>query len=344
MERRDPVARTGIITQTVDALARRDFDLLPPVWRSEASRKLLRAVDWMAPTEETILLTGGSGTGKSFVAEVLHRRSGRAAAPFCVIPIAGLSQTLVHSELFGHEAHAFTDAGKRRRLGLIEESATGTVFLDEIGDIQPPMQVMLLRFLQDKRFRRLGGNKELHSDVRVLAATNRDLTERVERGEFREDLYFRISTFTINMPDLSERREDIPALVETFLSRLASQAGETYGARRVSKAAMKVLVEHEWPGNIRELEKTIVWAFYHTGRREVIEVGDIPIADRGSRRTLAQVADGDGDLSANRFERCYLDSILRLCNWNVTQAARLLGVKPDTVRDRARRAGLKRPQ
>lgn len=342
---RVPRARTEIVAETVEALTRGDAGVLPPVWRSEAARKVLRAVAWMAPTQETILITGASGVGKSFLAEVIHRLSTRAAAPFCVIPIAGLSQTLVHSELFGHEAHAFTDAGRQRRIGLIEENEGGTVFLDEIGDIHPLTQVMLLRFLQERRFRRLGGNREHKSNVRILAATNRDLSERVDRGEFREDLYFRISTFTLEMPGLAERREDIPALVETFLSRLASEAGEAYRARRVSRSAMAALTEREWPGNIRELEKAVIWAFYHAGRREAIERSDLPVdAATDGRTTLPPHArDGYRDFSADRFEATYLETVLRMCHWNVAQTARILRVKPDTVRDRMRRAGLKRP-
>jgi DNA-binding NtrC family response regulator len=337
--------KSEIVTRTVEALARADLSLLPPVWKSEAAHRILRAVAWMAPTEETVLITGSSGTGKSFLAEVIHRLSRRKDAPFCVIPVAGLSQTLVHSELFGHEAHAFTDAGRQRRVGLIEGSDGGTVFLDEIGDIHPLTQVMLLRFLQDRRFRRLGGNREVKSDVRVLVATNRDLTARVDSGEFREDLFFRISTFTIEMPSLSERREDIPGLAETFLSRLACEAGKTYRARRFSRAALKSLLAYDWPGNIRELEKVVIWAFYHAGRREVIQIGDLPLASSGrTRAALGVQADGRGhDLSAERFESCYLESVLRLCHWNVSETARLLKVKPDTVRDRMRRAGLKRP-
>jgi DNA-binding NtrC family response regulator len=337
--------KSEIVTRTVEALARGDLSLLPPVWLSEAAHRVLRAVAWMAPTEETILITGSSGTGKSFLAEVVHRLSRRKHAPFCVIPIAGLTQTLIQSELFGHEAHAYTDAGRQRRIGLIEGSHGGTVFLDEIGDIHPLTQVMLLRFLQDRRFRRLGGNRELKSDVRVLAATNRDLTERVDRGDFREDLFFRIGTFTIDVPSLSDRREDIPGLAETFLSRLSCEAGKTYRARRISRAAMKSLLAYDWPGNIRELEKVVIWAFYHAGRREVIEIGDLPPTTTGkARAAFDPQTEGRGhDLSAERFESCYLETILRLCNWNVSQTARLLKVKPDTVRDRMRRAGLKRP-
>jgi DNA-binding NtrC family response regulator len=315
------------------------------VWQSEASRKVLRAVAWMAPTAETVLLTGASGTGKSFVAEIIHRLSERADEAFCVIPIAGLSPTLVHSELFGHEAHAFTDAGRKRRTGLIEDARGGTVFLDEIGDIHALTQVMLLRLLQDHRFRRLGGNLEIQSDVRILAATNHELRERVDRGEFREDLYFRMGTFTIEMPGLAERREDIPAMAETFLSRLASGSGGAYRALRFSRAALKRLGEHDWPGNIRELEKAVVWGFYHAGRREVIDVDDLPLdrSGAGSRGFLAQGDGAPGDFSAERFEHCYLEAVLKLCKWNVSQAARVLGLKPDTVRDRMRRAGLRRP-
>ena len=339
------VARTDIIAQTVAALRCKDEDALPGVWRSKAARKVLHDVAWMAPTEETILLAGASGTGKSFIAEVIHRLSTRATGAFCVIPIAGLSETLVHSELFGHEAHAFTDAGRTSRIGMIEESDGGTVFLDEIGDIHPPTQVMLLRVLQDRRFRRLGGNRERTCNVRILAATNRNLPERVSSGEFREDLYFRLSTFTIEMPGLDERRDDIPALAGTFLSRLACESRGEYGAQRISRAAMKRLCEHDWPGNIRELEKTLTWAFYHAGRREVIDVDDLPLSALHGG-PAASLVHGDGrpaDLSAGHFERCYLEAMLRLCDWNVTQTARLLKLKPDTVRDRMRRAGLKRP-
>jgi two-component system response regulator PilR (NtrC family) len=211
-------------------------------------------IETVAPTGSTVLVTGESGTGKELVARAIHVNSPRRERPFVALNCGALSETLLDSELFGHMRGAFTGADTNKK-GLIEVAEKGTIFLDEIGEMSPIVQVKLLRVLQERRFRRLGGTEEVDADIRIIAATNRDLAKMVAEGTFREDLYYRINVIPIRLPSLRERVEDIPLLAEHFVARFAAQMGKPIAG--VSGAAMACLQAHAWPGNIRELENAM---------------------------------------------------------------------------------------
>ncbi|MFO0603747.1 MAG: sigma-54 dependent transcriptional regulator [Polyangiales bacterium] len=215
-------------------------------------RELRRRIARVAPQDVTVLLHGESGTGKERVAEALHQGSHRRAAPLVKVNCAALAEGVLLSELFGHERGAFTGADRRRR-GRFELADGGTIFLDEIGDVTPATQAALLRVLQERTFERVGGNETLKVDVRIIAATNRDLAQMVRDRTFREDLYFRLSSLTIQLPPLRERLEDLPLLAAWFLERDAGEAAP----RRLTAAALRRLAEHPWPGNVRELENVL---------------------------------------------------------------------------------------
>jgi transcriptional regulator with GAF, ATPase, and Fis domain len=208
----------------------------------------------VAPTDSTVLVTGETGTGKELVARGIHKRSQRASRAFVSVNCAAIPRDLIASELFGHEKGAFTGA-TQRRLGRFESADGGTIFLDEIGELPAEMQIALLRVLQEREFQRVGGNESIKTDVRVVAATNRDLQAIIAEGRFRDDLFYRLNVFPIEVPPLRERREDIPLLVEYFVDRYASQAGKKISG--ISKKSMELLQSYVWPGNIRELQNVI---------------------------------------------------------------------------------------
>src|SRR5216684_3769067 len=221
---------------------------------SSALQKVLSLVSKVAPTDATVMVTGETGTGKELVARAIHRRCRRSSRPFVAVNCAAIPRDLIASELFGHEKGAFTGAFQRR-LGRFELADGGTIFLDEVGELAPDTQVALLRVLQEREFERVGGQRSIRVDVRVIAATNRDLTEAVTDGTFRQDLFYRLNVFPLEMPPLRERQEDIAVLVEYFIDRYARKAGKTI--RRVSKRTLDRLTSYPWPGNVRELQNVI---------------------------------------------------------------------------------------
>jgi two-component system response regulator PilR (NtrC family) len=224
------------------------------IGRSDAMLDVFKMIETVARTSSTILLTGESGTGKGLVAQALHFHSLRRDKPMVSLNCGAVPETLLESELFGHMRGAFTGADTNKK-GLLEVAEKGTIFLDEIGEMSAVMQVKLLRVLQERRFRRVGGLEELTADIRVIAATNQDLAKRVADGRFREDLYYRINVIPIALPPLRDRREDIPLLAEHFLNKYREQMGKAISS--VSREALDVLGRHDWPGNIRELENVI---------------------------------------------------------------------------------------
>ncbi len=224
------------------------------IGRSGPMREIYKLIGRVANTDTTVLITGESGTGKELVARTLHRNSARAEEPFVTVNCAALPETLLESELFGHEKGAFTGAVARRQ-GRFEQAHKGTIFLDEIGEMSPATQKKLLRILQERSFERVGGNVSVKVDVRVLAATNRDLERAVATGVFREDLYYRLNVINLHMPPLRERKDDIPLLVEHFLTRRRHRENST--PSRITYKALDYLVDYEWPGNVRQLENTI---------------------------------------------------------------------------------------
>jgi formate hydrogenlyase transcriptional activator len=224
------------------------------VGSSQSLRKVLTSIDRVAPTDSTVLVTGETGTGKELIAHAIHRRSPRSERALVKVNCAALPKELIASELFGHEKGAFTGA-LQQRIGRFETAHGGTIFLDEIGELTQEMQIALLRVLQEKEFERVGGNRTIHTDVRVITATNRDLQREVNDGRFRADLYYRLNVFPIRVPALKERSDDIPILVDYFISRFATRMGKRI--RQVDRPTLDAMQQYSWPGNIRELQNVI---------------------------------------------------------------------------------------
>ncbi|MCB2185771.1 MAG: sigma-54 dependent transcriptional regulator [Deltaproteobacteria bacterium] len=239
---------------------------------SKAMREVFDLVGKVATTKATVLICGESGTGKELIARALHTRSPRAEEPFVAVNCMALTETLLETELFGHEKGAFTGASERRK-GRFELAHKGTLFLDEVGEISLATQVKLLRVLQEKTFERVGGNQPISVDVRIVAATNRDLTDSVKKGEFREDLYYRLNVVRLDMPPLRERKEDLPSLVAHFVRRFSAEVGRP--VPRVTPEAMAAIYDHSWPGNVRELENALERAVIMAGAE--IQPQDLPL-------------------------------------------------------------------
>jgi formate hydrogenlyase transcriptional activator len=224
------------------------------VGTSQPLKAVLSQIDKVAPTDSTVLITGETGTGKELIARAVHKRSARSGRAFISVNCAAFAPTLISSELFGHEKGAFTGA-LQRRLGRFELADGGTIFLDEVGELPPETQIVLLRVLQEREFERVGGTQSIKVDVRIITATNRDLNASVSNGSFRSDLFYRLQVFPIEIPPLRERREDIPLLVEYFIDRYARKTGKNI--RRVSQETLELLQSYAWPGNIRELQNVV---------------------------------------------------------------------------------------
>ena len=309
--------------------------------RCPAMQEVLKAVGRVADQDVTVLIAGASGTGKELIARALYQHGRRAAGPFLAVNCAAIPETLLESELFGHEKGAFTGAD-RRRIGKFEQCSGGTLFLDEVGDMSPLTQSKMLRVLQDQRFERLGGEETIRTDARVLAATNRNLEAAVAEGRFRQDLYYRLSVFTIALPPLRERGEDLPLLVNHYVRRYSRELGK--GVTSVAPEAMEQLRRHSWPGNVRELQSAILTALLHaTGPvllPEFLPPAPAPgqaAASAGpdlERFIDARLEAGAQDLYAEavrRLERTLLPRVLRHTNGNQLRASALLGDFPDDV-------------
>ena len=302
------------------------------IGRSESMLDVFKMIETVAKTNSTILLTGESGTGKGLVAQAVHYHSLRRDKPMVSLNCGAMPENLLESELFGHMRGAFTGADQNKK-GLLEVAEKGTIFLDEIGEMSPVMQVKLLRVLQERRFRRVGGLEELQADIRVIAATNQDLTKAVAEGRFREDLFYRINVIPIALPPLRDRREDIPLLAEHFLAKYASQMEKPVTA--ISRPALDLLSKHEWPGNIRELENVIERAVALEATPSV-QPESLPPAVRGgvTRATAAagmlhETLPAEGlDLEARvqEIERGYISQALERANGVQVKAAELLGM------------------
>jgi two-component system response regulator PilR (NtrC family) len=295
------------------------------IGKSHQMQALYRMIETVAQTHSTVLVTGESGTGKELVARAIHSHSPRRDTPFVSVNCGAFTETLLESELFGYMKGAFTGAATNKK-GLFEAASGGTIFLDEIGEMSPAMQVKLLRVLQERMVRRVGGVEEVPVNVRVIAATNRDLEREVADGNFRQDLFYRISVIPIELPPLRERAEDIPDLVEHFLTKLATETGRK--RLGVSAEAVRYLEAYQWPGNVRELENTIE-------RAVALESGDVIQPERLPQRILhyspivsgsVEIPDGGIDLTEylTRLERTYLVEALRRTNNNQTRSAELL--------------------
>jgi DNA-binding NtrC family response regulator len=297
------------------------------VGRSKALEKVMGVAAKVAPTESTVLIQGASGTGKELVASFIYKNSSRKEGPFVAVNCASIPDTLIESELFGHEKGAFTDA-RAMKQGLVEVANGGTLFLDEIGDISLTVQPKLLRFIQTGEFRRVGGTNVLKSEVRILSATNKDLQEEVHRGRFREDLLYRINVITLGLPTLKQRPEDIPLLVENFLKNKL----RTKVQKQISPKAVEVLRKYDWPGNVRELENVIERAAILC-RDDMIRPEDLSLPLRATMlsETLEEQGLVGSLVSMKDIEHKHIEGVLRNVAGNKTEAAKILGISLKTL-------------
>jgi two-component system, NtrC family, response regulator len=286
--------------------------------------RVLRNIEKMAPTDVAVLLRGESGTGKELLAQAVHKMSARAREPFVPINCAAIPETLLESELFGHEKGAFTGALKQT-IGRIESADRGTLFLDEIGDVPLPMQVKLLRFLQDQVVERIGGRNPVQVDVRIVCATNQDLNLMMAEGRFREDLYYRLNEVTVQVPPLRERAADVVVLASFFLSRYAAEYGRL--VRGFSASALAALRDHPWPGNVRELENRIKRAVVMTDG-PLLSAADLGLTAPGEDTQSLTIRDARA-----RAEREVLQLALAQAGSNLSKAAKLLGISRPTLYD-----------
>ena len=310
------------------------------VGNSKIMRMVYEQVRQVAPSDATVLIRGSSGTGKELVARAIQRFSNRSNEPFVVLNCAALPEALVESELFGHERGAFTDA-RDRRIGLAEAADGGTLFMDEIGDLSVAVQVKLLRFLQERTFSRIGSNEQLHSNVRFIAATSRNLEELMHKKQFREDLYYRLSVFPIVLPDLAERTEDILPLAQHFLSRMCEKYGKNI--TRISSPAANMLQSYSWPGNVRELENCIERAVI-TAHDDCIRGYNLPPALQ-SPDYAEEIFSSDGQQTLEQqvltLDKHIIENALRRNDGNRTAAGRELGLSPRMMNYYINKVGLK---
>lgn len=299
--------------------------------RNHRMREIFSVLPSIAQSDASVLVTGESGTGKELVAKALHGLSRRNSGPFVPINCAALPDSLLESELFGHRKGAFTGASEERP-GKVKAAGGGTLFLDEIAEMPPALQAKLLRFLEEKRFYPVGADEAEDADVRVIAATNRDLEGRVESKHFRADLYYRINVVRVEIPPLRERTEDIPLLVDFFLARLCRRMGKDIPA--VSEGALQVLLAHQYPGNVRELENVLEQAFI-VCPGGLIEPQHLPPRLREAARGAAPLGRTLDDV-----ERAFISSILEEENWNRSAAARRMGIHPTTLWRKMKKLGI----
>jgi len=306
------------------------------VGTSAGMREVVRMVEAVAYSAATVLITGESGTGKELVARALHARSPRKSHPFVALNCGALTETLLESELFGHVKGSFTGA-QRDQKGLFDAADGGTIFLDEIGDIPMATQVRLLRVLQEGEFKRVGAAESVKVDVRVIAATHRDLPKLVKTGKFREDLFYRLNVINIPLPPLRERVDDVPLLAHHFLRRYAERLGKK--VRTVAPEAIELLCGYRWPGNVRELENALERAVVLC-RGDTVAATDLPPAVTGRTAPLVREAPASGDESAwltlsyaaakeqalRRFEKSYVEALMKACDNNISAAARKAGM------------------
>ncbi|MCS6815777.1 MAG: sigma-54 dependent transcriptional regulator [Blastocatellia bacterium] len=329
---RNAVERKQLVAENIRLRERlQEMELFHEIiGQSPAIRRVLEQIRLVAMSDTTVLIRGESGTGKELVARAIHANSPRRYMPIVIVNCGALAEGVIESELFGHEKGAFTGAHYRRK-GKFELADGGTLFLDEIGDISLKTQVDLLRVLEEKKIFRVGGNTPISVDFRLIAATNKDLEALVAEGKFREDLYYRINVFSITIPPLRERREDIPLLAEHFLKKFARSMNKP--VHGISTAAMALLQQYDWPGNVRELQNAIERAVLVCRGRE-IQPEDLPLYVNEAResavgKTLAEV------------ERQHIARILQETGWNISQAARLLGIDRVTLYNKIRKYQLK---
>ena len=322
-----------------EALGQR-YEYANVVAKSERMQAVLALVERVAPTNSTVLLGGESGVGKDLIARAIHEHSHRASGPFVKINSTAIPENLLESELFGYEKGAFSGATTSKP-GKFELADKGTLFLDEIGDVPPATQVKLLRVLQERQFERLGGTKTLKVDVRLIAATNRDLRAALEEGTFREDLYYRLNVVAIDIPPLREHKEDIPALANFFLERFARESEKP--VRAITPAAMQLLMNFHWPGNVRELEN-ILERGVTLSSGSMLEAADMQLDTRTPNHRAGSAPVLPEGMTLDKWEQEIIREALRLASGNKSQAARALGLSRNALRYRLSQMGVADPE
>ena len=308
-------------------------------------QRVFELIEKVADTDSTVLITGESGTGKELIARAIHYNSHRRNEPLVIINCGAIPEELLESELFGHEKGAFTGAHKTR-VGRFEVANGGTIFLDEIGDMSPNLQVKLLRVIQEQAFERIGSTKTVHVDIRILAATNKDLTEAVENREFREDLYYRLNVIPIEVPPLRERKSDIPLLIDFFMNKLASEKDRP--GKSIDPDALTALMAHEWPGNVRELENLVERVLILSNGDSVVKE-DLPMSILGldSKEPEAGLKLPSGgirfDHAVEEYEKTLIVQALEEANWVKTRAAKLLHINRTTLVEKMKRKNIRAP-
>lgn len=326
--------------QTLKQQLDKKFGLENIIGESEPMQRVMDVVRQVAPARATVLIQGESGTGKELLAKAIHQLSPRSAKPMVTVHCAALSPTLLESELFGHEKGAFTGAHERR-IGRFEQAEGGTLFLDEIGEIDETTQVKLLRFLGERTFERVGGNKTLTADVRVVAATNKNLKELVDAGEFREDLYFRLRVVELWSPPLRERSADAPLLALSFLREFASENAKP--VCDFTAEALEAMIRYEWPGNVRELRTAVEHAVV-LSKGDMIQLSDLPqsVQSRGVIQSETELSQPiiDKGVTLEEAEKQLIIRTLQECRGNRTAAAKKIGISRRTLHRKLHRYGL----
>ncbi|NPA24380.1 MAG: sigma-54-dependent Fis family transcriptional regulator [Deltaproteobacteria bacterium] len=312
-----------------------DFKENTIVGRSNELKEIFKLIGLLSAVKTTVLVVGESGTGKELVARAIHFHSAFAGEPFVAVNCSAIVENLLESELFGHEQGSFTGARATKK-GKLEIVGGGTLFLDEISELPLHLQAKLLRFMQEREFERVGGNRRIRFDARIIAATNRDLEAMVKRGEFREDLYFRLNVFEIRIPPLRQRREDIPFLVEYLVKKLNRSTGRSI--KRIPVAVIDRLMAHDWPGNIRELENVLTRAVV-LAKNDCLQASVIDdLLDRPGKPAASSSIGPPKSLS--EIEAQHIAHVLEYCQGNISRAARILGISRPTLRSKIREFGL----
>ncbi|HET9252807.1 MAG TPA: sigma-54 dependent transcriptional regulator [Candidatus Eisenbacteria bacterium] len=336
---RRALSHQQLVSRAEDLATRLDERLRVPnlTGHSRVMQELKEKILQIAPTRATVLIYGETGTGKELIAQAIHQLSPRKDERFVKLHCAELAENIIESELFGHERGSFTGAEQLRK-GRFELADQGTLFIDEISEVAPTVQTKLLRVLQDRQFERVGGNDTITVDVRVIAATNRRLELMAARGQFREDLYYRLRVIQLEVPPLRERREDVPILVETFIREFNREHARKVTG--VTRGVVDRMMEYDWPGNVRELRNTVEEMVIFAQGKRVLDVSDLPITIRQQRSAAAQDMNLTVGMSMNEIERAAIEATLRSVGYDKQRAAKILGIGLRTLYRKQKEYGL----
>lgn len=312
----------------------KQYNFYDIISKNSKMMEIFALVKEIASMKSTVLIQGESGTGKELIARAIHFSGDRAGKPFVGVSCAALTESLLESELFGHEKGSFTGAVATKK-GKFEIANGGTLFLDEIGDISPKLQINLLRVLQEKKFFRVGGTEQIDVDVRIIAATNKNLVQAVSEGKFRDDLFYRLNVITIQIPPLRERREDIPLLVNNFIERFAPEVGKE--TVEVSESALKILMNYNWPGNVRELENAVERAIV-TCKTRILTEDDFAFLTHGQEKKQWDIP----EMTLDELTNYAITTTLNRTHGNIKEAAAILGIDRSTLYDRLKKYNLPR--